>query len=202
VKAERKGKRVKAVIDTNVLVSGLFAEAGAVAELIALSVEERFELVTSEEILSELHRVLHKPTIREHFKPSEDDIIEYIKILREKAIITADRYRTGRIKKDATDDKFLACALEAVADCIVSGDRHLLEIKSYQGIQIVDARTFLKRMKVEKGPFALPRCGGEGVRERELFTCLRSSPSSPPDTSRNRWTQCFCSRAVVVRAIP
>jgi uncharacterized protein len=151
VKTERKEKPVRAVIDTNVLVSGLFAEAGAVAELMELWVEERFELVTSEEILSELYRVLHKPTIQEHFKPSEDDIIEYIKNLREKAIITSGRYRTGRIKKDPTDDKFLACALEAAADFIVSGDRHLLEIKSYQGIQIVDARTFLKRMKAKRG---------------------------------------------------
>ena len=150
MKTERKGKPVRAVIDTNVLVSGLFAEAGAVAELMELWVEERFELVTSEEILSELYRVFHKPTIQEHFKPSEDDIIEYIKNLREKAVITTDLYRTGRIKKDPTDDKVLACALEAAVDFIVSGDRHLLEIKSYQGIQIVNARTFLKRMKAKR----------------------------------------------------
>ena len=151
MKKERKEKRVKAVIDTNVLVSGLFAEAGAVAELMDLWIDERFEIVTSEDILSELYRVLHKPAIQEHFKPSEDDITEHINLLREKASITSGRYRTARIKKDPTDDKFLACGLETGADYIVSGDRHLLEIKSYQGIQIVNARTFVKKMKGKRG---------------------------------------------------
>jgi uncharacterized protein len=147
VKTARKGKPVRAVVDTNVLVSGLFAEAGAIAELMELWIDERFELVTSEDILSELYRVLHKPTIQDHFKPSEDDIDGYIENLREKAIVTSDLYDASRIKKDAADNKFLACAMEVGADFIVSGDRHLLEIKSYHGIEIVDAKSFVEKVK-------------------------------------------------------
>ena len=116
MKKARKGKQVKAVIDTNVLVSGLFAESGAVAELMELWFDERFELVTSEAILAELYRVLHKPAIQEHFGPTEHDIDEYIETLREKAIIASDLYDTGRIKRDAADNKFLAGAMEAEAD--------------------------------------------------------------------------------------
>ena len=41
----------------------------------------------------------------------------------------------------------LACALEAEADYIVSGDNHLLEIKHFQKIQIVDANAFVKKFK-------------------------------------------------------
>jgi len=55
VKIEKREKPVKAVIDTNVLVSGLFAETGSVAALMELWIDEQFELVTSEEILSELY---------------------------------------------------------------------------------------------------------------------------------------------------
>ncbi len=62
-KSERE-KPVKAVIDTNVLVSGLFAESGTVAELMGLWFDGEFEMMTSEKILSELYRVLHKPTIQ------------------------------------------------------------------------------------------------------------------------------------------
>jgi putative PIN family toxin of toxin-antitoxin system len=146
VKKNGKEKLAKAVVDTNVLVSGLFAETGAVAELMELWIDERFELVTSEEILSELFRVLHKPTIQEHFKPAEDDIIEYIDTIREKAVITADLYRTDRITKDPTDNKFLACALESKADYVVSGDKHLREIKHFHGVKIIDVKAFVERV--------------------------------------------------------
>jgi putative PIN family toxin of toxin-antitoxin system len=149
VKKNGKEKLAKAVVDTNVLVSGLFAETGAVAELMELWIDERFELVTSEEILSELFRVLHKPTIQEHFKPAEDDIIEYIDTIREKAVITADLYRTDRITKDPTDNKFLACALESKADYVVSGDKHLREIKHFHGVKIIDVKTFVERVRKE-----------------------------------------------------
>jgi len=147
VKTSEKGKPVKAVIDTNVLVSGLFAESGAVAELRELWYDGRFELVTSEEILSELFRVFHKPTIQNHFKPAEDDIREYIETIRGKAVITADLYQTDRIRKDPTDNKFLACALEAKAEYVVSGDKHLRNLKHFHGVKIVDVKTFVEKVR-------------------------------------------------------
>ncbi len=147
MKKNRKEKPAKAVIDTNVLVSGLFAESGAVAELMGLWFDGEFEMMTSEKILSELYRVLHKPSVQEHFKPSEDDIIEYLDTLREKAIITPDLYQTSRITKDPTDNKFLACALEAKADYIVSGDKHLREIKHFHGVRIIDVKAFVERVR-------------------------------------------------------
>lgn len=147
VKKNGKEGSVRAVIDTNVLVSGLFAESGSIAELMALWIEGRFELVTSEEILAELYRVLHKPTIQEHFKPSEDDVTEYLNVLREEAFITPGRYQIDRIKKDPTDNVFLACALEANADFIVSGDKHLRDLKQYQNIKIIDVKGFVERIR-------------------------------------------------------
>lgn len=150
MKKNKREKPVKAVIDTNVLVSGLFAESGSVAGLMDLWIDGSFELVTSEEILSELYRVLHKPAILKHFKPSEDDIIEYIETIREKATITSGLYQTDRIKKDPTDNKFLACALESKADYIVSGDKHLKEIKHFHGVKIIDVKSFIERVRKGK----------------------------------------------------
>lgn len=145
---KRKGP-IKAVVDTNVLVSGLFAESGSIAELMDLWLEERFEFVTSEKILSELYRILHKPTIQEHFKPSEGNIIEYLDTIGEKATITPGLYQTDRLQKDPTDNIFLACALEAKADYIVSGDKHLRNLKQFHGIRIIDVKEFVE--KVRKG---------------------------------------------------
>ena len=60
--------------------------------------------------------------------------------------MTRDRYKTDRLKTDPDDNKFLACALEAKADFIVSGDNHLLELKHYQGIQIITAKIFVDKL--------------------------------------------------------
>ncbi len=91
--------------------------------------------------------VLHKPTIQEHFKPSEDDIIEYLDTIREKAAIVPGLYQTDRLKKDPTDNIFLSCALEAKADYIVSGDKHLKEVKQFHGTKVVKVKEFVEKVR-------------------------------------------------------
>ncbi|MFA5904983.1 MAG: putative toxin-antitoxin system toxin component, PIN family [Desulfobacula sp.] len=143
-----KNKKLRAVIDTNLFVSGLFTQEGHTFDIQELWVSQFFELAVSEDILKEIRATLQKPHIRKAlflYEGEEDSIIDLIK---EKAfIVTRDRYKTDRIKKDLSDNKFLACALEAKADFIVSGDNHLLELKHYQGIQIVNAKIFVSKIK-------------------------------------------------------
>jgi putative PIN family toxin of toxin-antitoxin system len=45
---------------------------------------------------------------------------------------------------DPDDDKFLACALASHAECIVSGDKHLLKVSGFQGIQVFRPRAFVE----------------------------------------------------------
>ena len=51
----------------------------------------------------------------------------------------------GVVSADPSDDVFLACALVAGADCVISGDTHLLDLKNFAGIPILTPRQFLKR---------------------------------------------------------
>jgi putative PIN family toxin of toxin-antitoxin system len=53
---------------------------------------------------------------------------------------------TTRISRDPEDDHVLACACAASADLIVSGDRDLLALESFQGIPVVTATKALDRM--------------------------------------------------------
>jgi len=141
---KKKKTRIKAVIDSNLFVSGLFAEDGPTKQLQDLWATQKIDLAVSEDILKEIKKTLQKPYLRERlffFEGEEDEVIE---LIREKAhIVTHDLYQTDRIADDPTDNKFLACALEAQADYIVSGDNHLLSLKHYHGIQIVDAKAFI-----------------------------------------------------------
>jgi uncharacterized protein len=141
-------EQTRAVIDTNLFVSGLFADKGTAFQLQELWVKGVFELAVSEDILKEVRSTLLKPTVDKKLHLDKTGVNEVIALIREKAIIvTKDRYKTDKITTDFSDNKFLACALEAEADYIVSGDNHLLEIKHFQKIQIMDANAFVKKFK-------------------------------------------------------
>ena len=55
-------------------------------------------------------------------------------------------YAVSKIEADPSDDKFLACALEGAADCIISEDPHLRDLKDYQGIVIVGLEQFSEKL--------------------------------------------------------
>jgi putative PIN family toxin of toxin-antitoxin system len=138
---------LKAVIDTSVMVSVAFAKEGLTKELRDMIAEGAFRLVTSKEIMAELYRVLHYPRILKQFKPAQEDVDEFIGMILERALLTPGRYSLRKIKEDPTDDMFLACALEGQADFIVSRDPHLRNLKEFQGIQIVDVKGFVERVR-------------------------------------------------------
>ena len=138
---------IKAVIDTSVMVSVAFPKEGLTKELRDMIADGDFILVTSKAILSELYRVLHYPRIMKQFNAAEGDIAKFIGIVIENSVLTEGHYDIRKIDADHSDDMFLACALEGKADYIVSRDPHIRNLKQFQGIKIVDATTFIKKVK-------------------------------------------------------
>jgi uncharacterized protein len=59
----------------------------------------------------------------------------------------AKMYRPTRLKErvceDPDDDKFIACALASGCGVIISGDKHLLKVSGYQGIEVLKPREFV-----------------------------------------------------------
>lgn len=140
---------IRAVLDTNLFVSGLFSSYGSVAKLQQLWLSGAFELAVSEEILEEIGETLQKAYIQKQLRLKPEEIVGILELIREKAfIVTKDKYKTDRIVEDPDDNKFLGCALEAKAYYVVSGDNHLLSLKHFHSIQIVDATTFIREMKL------------------------------------------------------
>ncbi len=137
---------LKAVIDTNVMISMAFAKEGVTRKLKNLIADNAFTMVTSKAILKELYEVLHYPHILKRFKPKKSDIDEFIGVIIENALITKGTYSAKGITEDPRDDMFIACALEGDAQYIVSRDPHLRNIKHFQRIQIVDATTFVEKV--------------------------------------------------------
>jgi len=139
MKSERKEKN-KVVLDTNILVSALNFP-GNERKVFELFLEGEIEVFISPFILEEL-----KETLERKFKWNEIDVLEILKRIRDKANLIEPKIRISVIKEYA-DNRILECAVEAKADFIISGDkRHLLPLKEFRGIKIVNSKDFLEKM--------------------------------------------------------
>ncbi len=135
---------LKAVLDTNVLVSGLISPNGTPARLIGAWREKKFELVISPAILEELAEVLQRDKIRRYYEHTDKDLArKYVAGLRRFAALVPGKAQFQGVCADPDDDKFIAAALEAGADYIVSGNDHLLDLKEHQGVRILKPGEFL-----------------------------------------------------------
>jgi putative PIN family toxin of toxin-antitoxin system len=134
---------LKAVIDTNQFVSALISKQGPSALLMDRWRQQKFILVTSPEIITEIKRVLEYPHIVKKYKLSKSDIQSLLILVEHEAVVIPKPPIVHIIKDDPDDDKFLACAMAAKAEYIVSGDQHLLNLGSYMSISIVTVRDFL-----------------------------------------------------------
>ena len=136
-----KVKRV--VIDTNVVISA-FLFGGEPGELIPLWKSGRLVPLASKEIVEEYLQVLTYPKFG--LAPEEMDFILYEEILPHFQIVTA---KTGGviIGDDPSDDKFIRCAEAGKAKTIISGDRHLLRLKSFGTIRILTPAGFLAELE-------------------------------------------------------
>ena len=144
--ADAAAAPVRAVLDTNVYVSGTILSRGAPYQVLEAWRQQRFSLVTSEAILAEIERVLRYPRIRRRYSVTAQAAARLIESLRADALVVPGDVEVSRAFDDPDDDKFLACALEGQAGCIVTGDPHRLSLGAYHGIAIMTPREFLERL--------------------------------------------------------
>ena len=140
---------IRVVLDTNVLVSALLSPSGKPAEILRLERNGQIEIVFSPDILMEHWRVLSSQKIRRRFEErgvSFSTVELILKSITRGSIIVPGRTKIEEIRDDPSDNMFLACAVEGEADCIISGDRHLKALESFEGIPILDPAAFLERV--------------------------------------------------------
>jgi putative PIN family toxin of toxin-antitoxin system len=94
---------------------------------------------------------LRYPRIRKRYSVTAQDAARLIESLRADALVVPGHVEVSRASDDPDDDKFLACALERQAECIVTGDPHLLNLGPYHGIAIITPREFLGRLVSQPG---------------------------------------------------
>ena len=138
---------LRVVLDTNVFVSGLLSKTGLPAKILDAWRAGQYLLIASPPIVAEIKRVLQAPRIREKYFITDGDIEQLIILLEKEALIVPGYTDVkDAIPDDPSDEMFLACAVDAAADFVVSGDRHLLEISQYKGIPIITVNEFEEKL--------------------------------------------------------
>jgi len=131
---------MRAVLDTNVLISGLLWK-GAPHHCLLAAEGGLYTLLSAEPILLELRKKLI-----EKFANAPEEADEILAGLRTVTVLVTLTGRSGWIAADADDDKFVDAALVGNADVIVSGDHHLLDRGAIEGVPVLSPRQFLDRL--------------------------------------------------------
>jgi len=134
---------LKAVIDTNVLVSGTILSRGNPFEILEAWRRYLFTLITSPEITSEVEAVLRRPMFYKKYGLTESLVSRLITVLNLEALAVNPKAISSLPGIEPADLKFLACAEAAAADYFVTGDRALLNLRAYKATHIVSPGIFL-----------------------------------------------------------
>lgn len=126
------------VIDTNVFVSAIVF-GGQPRKLINLIADDVLTLVTAEELVTELRRI-----VISKFPEFIEDLTKVEKLLESDATWVRLGKVTVEVSRDSGDDKFIEVAVLGNCHYIISGDKDLLDIKEYNNIKIVTVSEFLE----------------------------------------------------------
>src|SRR3989304_5430141 len=133
---------LKIVFDTNVFVSALMSKGGNPALLLD-RVRRSYTLFISKDILGELKDVIS----RDKFDYTETEVNTFVEAIISFADVVNPEIKIDAIKADPDDNKILECAVTSGASYIVSGDKHLLELKEYRKIKITTPKAALDLLK-------------------------------------------------------
>lgn len=130
---------MKVVVDTNVLISGVFF-GGMPSRVLEAWRDGKIDLVVSPGILEEYRRVGDR--LEAQFADVSQEPFLALLVMTAEIIEPPDL--SDQVSRDEDDDKFIACAIAGSCQFIISGDRHLLEVSGYQGVKVVRPREFLE----------------------------------------------------------
>lgn len=134
----------RVVVDTNVLISGLFGIKNSPSAHVLQAIrKQKVILVTSPLILEEISNVFNRERIAKLIKMTKSERTKFLDMLIERADVTAGRRLPQAIGRDEKDDKFLACAIEGKVNYLITGDKDLLDLGEFEGIKIITPRKFM-----------------------------------------------------------
>lgn len=134
---------MKIVVDTNVLISGVFF-GGFPRKILSAVVINKLTACATTEIVDEYEEIVQEMIERKQGHINRNLLSPLIR-----AMEIIEPVTQVKMSRDPDDDKFLGCAKDAHALYIVSGDKDLLVLKQFENIQIVTAKEFCEKYLIE-----------------------------------------------------
>ena len=134
----KKNKRLRVVLDSNVLISAIVF-GGKPREILERVLRGELTLIVSPAILDEVEAVLGG----EKFRFSRDAARVVVQEIESLAEVVDPATAVSVVPDDPDDNRVIACALDGRADCLISGDQHLLKIDGYSSLPIMNPADFL-----------------------------------------------------------
>lgn len=138
--------KVRVVLDTNVFLSGIFF-GGIPGRLLEAWQAGHLTLVLSPAILAEYHRA--GAALAARYPGIDAALHPLLALVTQSATLVDAPDLPDAVSADPDDDKFLACAVASRTPVIVSGDKHLLHVSGWSGIEVLTPRQVLDRYIAE-----------------------------------------------------
>jgi putative PIN family toxin of toxin-antitoxin system len=129
---------LRVVFDTNIFISAFVIPGGKAEEVYLHVLRGDFDLYSSVAILTETAQKL-----RDKFGWPENQIVRLLKAISKVATVIKSGPHL-HVLADEPDNRILECAVEAAAEFIVTGDKHLLSLKNFQDVRIITLSKFLE----------------------------------------------------------
>lgn len=133
---------ISAVLDSNIYLSA-FLFKGKQREILQYAIEGKFTVFISEDIISELYKVLHRPK----FRLSPQQIKFFLNQIETLCTICYPSQAVTDVCRDTEDHIIIECALESDSDYIVTGDKDLLVLNNFEKSRIVKSDDFIEIIK-------------------------------------------------------
>jgi putative PIN family toxin of toxin-antitoxin system len=133
---------MKAVLDTNIIIGAAITPKGPPAAIIKAWRASQFTWVTSPALLEELRRALGYERVQRYLAWSEAEIQEFLDLSSRVALVVIPNVDLAVVTRDPADNRLLEAAVTGAAEYVVTNDNDLLDLKSYEAIEIVTAARF------------------------------------------------------------
>jgi len=137
------------VLDTNVIIYAILF-GGKPRQVLEGALFGSIQISISEPLIAELRGVLQRPKFGFETEMVQSIVTEMTSIAK----WASPRKHFELISNDGSDNQVIDCAVEAKADYIITGDRHLLQLGNYERIQIVNPDAFIEILKGEEKGFS------------------------------------------------
>lgn len=138
-------RKLRVVVDTNVIVSGIISRNGYPASIIEAWLRGEFEVIISKKLQEEVNEVFDRLKIKKRPNHSSKDVKKILGVLFNKAEKIKPKRMDINISLDIKDHFLLELAASAKADIIVSGDEELLGCVDYKGTKIMSPKSFCEK---------------------------------------------------------